>query len=122
MRKDLGMRAGKMVAQGSHASLGALFSIGKKVEGNPHPFFQIPLWTDVYQWVMGSFTKVCVRVDSEEELIELYRAARNANMPAALITDAGHTEFNGVPTNTCVGIGPARSEDIDKITGHLKLL
>jgi PTH2 family peptidyl-tRNA hydrolase len=34
----------------------------------------------------------------------------------------GKTEFNGVPTKTCLGIGPAKAEKIDKITGDLKLL
>jgi peptidyl-tRNA hydrolase len=29
--------------------------------------------------------------------------------------------FNGVPTKTCIGIGPNESEEIDKVTGHLKL-
>ena len=32
------------------------------------------------------------------------------------------TEFGGVPTITCLGIGQALSEDIDTITGGLKLL
>jgi hypothetical protein len=29
-----------------------------------------------------------------------------AGLEAQLITDAGHTEFYGVATHTCVGIGP----------------
>jgi PTH2 family peptidyl-tRNA hydrolase len=36
--------------------------------------------------------------------------------------DAGLTEFNGVPTKTCIAIGPNWSDEIDEITGHLKLL
>ena len=39
-----------------------------------------------------------------------------------LITDAGHTEFHGVPTRTCLAIGPAWSDEIDAITGGLQLL
>ena len=35
----------------------------------------------------------------------------------ALVVDAGHTEFHGVPTKTTVAIGPARAEDIDVVTG-----
>ena len=43
-------------------------------------------------------------------------------IPHALITDAGLTEFHGVPTNTCLGIGPYIAEEIDKFTGNLPLL
>ena len=39
-----------------------------------------------------------------------------------MIVDAGLTEFNGVPTKTCIAIGPANPDDIDEITKHLKLL
>jgi peptidyl-tRNA hydrolase, PTH2 family len=39
-----------------------------------------------------------------------------------LITDAGHTEFKGVPTKTCLAIGPNDVDEIDVVTGHLKLL
>jgi len=38
-----------------------------------------------------------------------------------LITDNGTTEFNSVPTNTCIAIGPDYSDKIDMITKHLKL-
>tara|TARA_Y100000310_G_C20530244_1_gene738066 strand:- start:128 stop:259 length:132 start_codon:yes stop_codon:yes gene_type:complete len=33
-----------------------------------------------------------------------------------MITDAGNTEFGGIPTNTAVAVGPAKSDEIDKIT------
>jgi PTH2 family peptidyl-tRNA hydrolase len=39
-----------------------------------------------------------------------------------LIIDSGKTEFGGVPTKTCLAIGPDYSEKIDKVTGNLKLL
>jgi len=32
------------------------------------------------------------------------------------------TEFHGVPTNTCLAIGPDLAEKIDSITGDLELL
>jgi PTH2 family peptidyl-tRNA hydrolase len=73
-------------------------------------------------WLDGLFTKVCVGVPSEEALRALYEQARTAGLPCALITDAGLTEFHGVPTVTCCAIGPASKEDVDQITGHLKLL
>jgi len=47
---------------------------------------------------------------------------RETGLPCSIITDAGDTEFHGVPTKTTVGIGPDESEKIDVITGNLKLL
>ncbi len=129
VRKDLNMRKGKMVAQGSHASLKAILDIGHmrceyEVElGDSGNRFEIPINSSaLQQWLEGRFTKVCVSVDSEEELLELYNKAKEAGLLCSLITDAGLTEFNNVPTITCAAIGPAFPEDVDPITGHLKLL
>lgn len=44
------------------------------------------------------------------------------NLNVSLVTDSGRTEFGGVPTKTCLAIGPNKIEEIDKITGHLPLL
>lgn len=124
LRKDLNMRKGKMVAQGAHASSEICMkfmslaefpmrggSDGEKLVG----------WFRQWQ-TQHAYTKICVSVDSEEELLEIYRKAREANIPNSLIQDAGRTEFNGVPTYTAVAVGPAPSDLIDAITGHLKLL
>ena len=126
IRKDLKMRLGKCVAQGSHASLAVILKLMR--EGD--------LWTErplpdrnniisrdeaVEDWLSGSFTKICVSVNSEEELLSIYKQAEEANLPCALIKDAGRTEFNGVPTFTCCAIGPAWDKDIDLITKKLSL-
>jgi PTH2 family peptidyl-tRNA hydrolase len=71
---------------------------------------------------VGGITKVCVGVDSEDELLAVHRAAQTAGVRSTLITDAGLTEFGGVPTNTCLAIGPDWNEKVDAITGALKLL
>ena len=73
-------------------------------------------------WIRGIFKKVCLKVDSEQELLDIHKKALEAGLVSYLITDAGLTEFNGVPTNTCIGIGPDYADKIDVITGHLKLL
>jgi len=121
LRKDLNMRKGKMVAQGAHASMAVLLDAG-----NIHPDttnqFMIRLTSDMQDWIEGSFAKICVSVDSEEQLLFIHSAAENAGLPCSLIQDAGFTEFNGVPTYTAVAIGPAQATEIDKITGLLKLL
>lgn len=118
MRKDLNMRKGKMAAQAAHASMAALMK-GAKAEGGKL-VLQYP--ADVAKWFEERWTKVCVGCDSEAQLLELYNQSVNAGLPVALITDAGLTEFNGVPTKTCIAVGPASSDKIDKITGTLKLL
>lgn len=108
IRKDLNMRKGKMCAQGAHASLKAT------LENLEHP--------SVKEWLSGRFTKICVSVDSEQELFDVYNEAVQKGLIASLIIDAGLTEFGGVPTMTCIAVGPATSEELEPITGHLKLL
>jgi peptidyl-tRNA hydrolase, PTH2 family len=108
IRKDLKMRLGKTVAQGAHASMKAT------LENMDHP--------NVKEWLSGMFTKICVQVNSEEELLAVYQRALDAGLIAAMIVDSGKTEFNGVPTRTCIAVGPATHEELAPITGDLKLL
>lgn len=133
MRKDLNMRKGKMIAQGAHASMKVILDMMSKqmlpttlncsweddVEVRS---LTLPNGSALQNWLKGSFTKVCVSVDSEDELLELFKKASLSELPTSLIIDAGLTEFDGVPTHTCIAIGPAWDKEIDKITGHLKLL
>jgi len=74
-----------------------------------------------YDWLTTSYRKICLQVDSEKELLEIYEKAVEAGLEAHLITDSGLTEFHGVPTNTCIAIGPDYDERIDLITASLKL-
>jgi len=112
-----GLRIGKYVAQGAHASVGAIFALGNTVEDN----FVIPLENPfVREWIIGNFKKITCYVDSDDALIEIYKNARQAGIACSIIRDAGLTEFNE-PTLTAVGIGPDNEIEIDKITGHLKL-
>jgi PTH2 family peptidyl-tRNA hydrolase len=119
VRKDLNMRKGKMVAQGAHASLKAVLD---QMNHNNNQLTLNLKDEALASWIEGKFTKICVGVDSEEELFEIVNQAQAAGLTCALITDAGLTEFDGKPTRTCCAIGPNWSNDIDKITGHLKLL
>lgn len=135
-RKDLlkgehAIRKGKFAGQVAHASLGALLKQFKKTSAEDIPeladFYmsysaQIKKGDVLDSWLNGIFTKVVVSVNTEAELLAIKEAVEEAGIPCALITDCGKTEFNGVPTNTCLGIGPWISEEIDKITGDLPLL
>lgn len=124
MRKDLNMRKGKMIAQGSHASIAFLtrniMEYGHKEEDL---YYGRIVFTDVEKdWLINSFTKVVVYVESEEELMKIHELAQDANINSNLIKDSGLTEFAGVPTLTCLALGPDLSSKIDPITGDLPLL
>lgn len=128
--KEISMRKGKMIAQGSHACLKAILDLARVnpnessqgSEGNEEIIISLNAGTALQDWINGRFTKICVSVDTEEELMAVYNKAKNKGLICSLITDAGLTEFNGVPTVTCCAIGPAWSDDVDEITGKLQLL
>lgn len=114
LRKDLGMRKGKMVAQGAHASQLAL---SMAISGDtPNG------WTWHLAWIRDHYTKICVSVDSEAALLDLQQQAIAAALPCALVQDLGFTEFHGEKTYTALGIGPAPTELLQPITGTLPLL
>lgn len=130
VRKDLNMRKGKLAAQVAHASMKVILDRLDGLTSYDDLFGDyITDWrmmtvndTPLEKWLKGRFTKIVVSVDSEQQLLEVYDKARLRGIICALITDAGLTEFNGVPTNTCCAIGPDYPEIIDTITGDLKLL
>ena len=125
IRRDLKMRRGKEVAQGSHASMQFLLdAIEVSNKKRFLWFFRVPVkFTKVEkEWFKGFFTKVCVRVDSEEELLSIHEKAKESGLKSYLITDAGKTEFHGKPTPTCLAIGPDEAEKLNKVTGHLELM
>jgi PTH2 family peptidyl-tRNA hydrolase len=125
VRKDLNMRKGKMVAQGSHASMKSLLDNGSFApnEGGSDEFsLDMPRDSALSDWLFGKFTKICVSVNSESELLEVYNKAKEKGLMCSLITDAGLTEFSGVPTLTCCCVGPCWSDEVDEITGKLSLL
>jgi len=129
VRKDLNMNVGKIISQAAHASMAALLSCGSisyssdGLGGNRYPIsYDIDLkYSALQKWLEGSFTKICVSVNSEQELLDIYNQALNAGLICSLIEDAGRTVFNGVPTKTCCAIGPAYPEQVNPITGHLLL-
>lgn len=135
VRKDLKMRKGKLAAQVAHASMKVIsdklakyVGTSDEVTGEPIPepgrieYLLFDVSQELQEWIDGSFTKIVVGVDSEEELLALYHAAEERGILCSLVTDKGLTEFHGVPTNTCVAIGPDRVAVIDDLTNDLTLL
>lgn len=132
IRKDLMMPAGKLGAQVAHASMACILQMGswhKDTIGADSPVemnhFSIKLHPEVdaaiHDWMTKSFPKITLEVKNEAQLKRYYDEAVAAGLPASWIVDAGRTVFNGVPTPTCVGIGPASREEIDAITKRLRV-
>lgn len=109
VRKDLGMKPGKIAAQAAHASIAAFLKSQERKWGSS--------WEE---WLDEGMQKIVLKVQSEKELLQLFEQVKN-KFPAALITDAGHTQVSP-NTKTCIGIGPANENELKKYTGHLKLL
>lgn len=109
VRNDIKMTKGKIAAQVGHASVNCALSIKKK---DPKVFDT---------WTMSGQTKVVLRVNSEEELFEFKAIADAQGLNNSVIRDAGRTQIEP-GTYTCLGIGPAETTAIDKITGGLKML
>jgi len=108
-RSDLKLSKGKAAVQAGHAAVSA------EEEARKHH----KKWFE--EWYGEGQRKIAVKVKNEKEMQELETQARELGLPSALIVDRGLTE---IPpgTVTCLGIGPAPAEKVDKITGRLPLL
>ena len=105
VRTDLGMSIGKTAAQVAHGAEAARIERGEWWRG----------------WIEEGQCKIVLKVNSEDELCRFDELAESEGLPKALVVDKGLTE---VPpgTVTCLAIGPAPVEKIDKLTGGLPLL
>lgn len=106
VRKDLRMSQGKLAAQAAHASLEA---------------YKATPFEGQLEWEAWGSKKVILKVSSLKALIEIQKKAKKAELPYALIKDAGKTEVKP-GTVTAIGIGPWSEDDIDKVTGDLQML
>jgi len=107
VQKMKGIR-GKMTSQAGHAFL--------------HSFWDAELrFPEDAQAYKDSdhAVKITVRVNTEAELIELYRKYTTVT-GTTLVKDAGFTIF-AEPTITCAGIGPISPELIDEDLSTLRL-
>lgn len=114
------MRRGKEIAQGSHASMAFLVHRMRALSGVGAEI-TLALSAQEQQWITHGMAKVCLKVNSEEELLDCHARARASGIESHLIRDSGRTEFGGVPTLTACAIGPDEPERIDAITGELSL-
>ena len=61
-----------------------------------------------------------IRGSDAYELVDLDYQLKGSGLPHFLVTDLGVTEF-GEPTITALGIGPAKSSEINKFTSKYNL-
>jgi PTH2 family peptidyl-tRNA hydrolase len=76
---------------------------------------------EINHWLRNSFRKICVYVNSEEELEAVHQKALDSGLISHLIIDNGKTEFDNIPTATCLAVGPAWDYKFIGITDHLPL-
>ena len=110
VRIDLGMGKGKIAAQVGHAC----------VMGAVHVKKSHPEWYDQW-WKTGMQAKVVLKVSGIKDLQRVKQGAIDLNLPWSEVSDAGRTQL-APGTTTCISIGPAPQNLIDRITGDLKLL
>jgi len=103
--QGLNLPRGKLAAQVAHGSIAAFLSCTQ---------------TTQRQWLQHGMAKIVLSAE-HEQLIELHQQAQDVQLPVYLVKDAGKTLL-APGTITCMGLGPATAEEIDKITGHLALL
>jgi PTH2 family peptidyl-tRNA hydrolase len=108
VRNDLKMQKGKVAAQCGHAAVAAY---AKALNHCPKT---------LKKWLRYGGTKIAVRIDSEQELLDLDKKARKMNVLSSIIRDAGQTQV-APGTRTVIAIGPAPKSVLDEISGHLKL-
>lgn len=131
VRRDLKMRKGKIAAQAGHACVEAILMALKKEDRlkdvelkGDYIDLKVPEdaeKTPLTEWFRHGVAKVCVYVDSEEELLDIQKKALEKGILCALICDAGVTEFHGEPTYTCLALEPLYNDDANEITGELPL-
>ncbi|QKR00021.1 peptidyl-tRNA hydrolase [Metallosphaera tengchongensis] len=111
VRTDINMGKGKIAAQVAHAAVSLVLQA-----------FSGGTWRDwLDSWLSEGQPKIVVKINSLEDLLSRVERARRDNLPVAVISDAGKTQVEP-GTITCAGIGPGPEEEIDRITGDLKLL
>ena len=123
--KKIKVRTGKIGAQCAHGATKVFFDRGHfvKTDDAESPYeLRIPCTQAMKDWVDGIFTKICVYVETDEELDALQKKATDLGIVNAMIEDNGLTEFHGVKTKTVLAVGPDTAERVDLVTGGLPLL
>lgn len=110
VRTDLKMSVGKIAGQVAHAAIAA----------TKHQYCTPEIFDKWFNYGLDQ-TKIILAVDNIDELISIFDEVYKSELPFALIWDKGKTEIPA-GTLTCMAIGPANTNAVDKITRNLRLL
>lgn len=109
---DLNMGRGKQCAQVAHAALGLYLDMK---ESQNHE-----LAAKVQDWIHSGQKKIVVKADGIDQMKMLQGKANEAGLPNHLVSDAGCTQI--APGSKTVLAIFGSNEELDRITGSLKLL
>lgn len=108
VRTDLKMGKGKICAQVGHGVLSA----GLRAASKHKTIF------NRYRW--NGQKKVCVKINSEDELLLCHAKAQSLGLISQIIADAGHTQIVPGSKTVCAILGPESL--VNQVTGEYKLL
>jgi peptidyl-tRNA hydrolase, PTH2 family len=106
VNRSLSLPKGKLAAQVAHAAIGAFIAAGAEAQ---------------VAWLQVGMPKIIVYAADAAALVQLEARAREQQLPAVLVHDAGRTVIPA-GTITCLGLGPALADVLDPITGELPLV
>jgi PTH2 family peptidyl-tRNA hydrolase len=106
VNRSLALPKGKLAAQVAHAAVGAFVAASAQAQR---------------AWLQVGMPKIVVYALDLDTLVQLEAAARQHQIPACLVHDAGRTVIPA-GTITCLGLGPATAEVLDPLTGALPLV
>src|SRR5690242_11490450 len=106
VNRSLALPKGKLAAQVAHAAVGAFVAATFQAQA---------------AWLEIGMPKIVVYAADADALVQLEARAREQQLPACLVHDAGRTVLPA-GTITCLGLGPAPTELVDGLTGELSLV
>lgn len=109
VRGELRLTAGKAAVQVAHAAV----MLVRAGAGRHGPALDA--------WAAEGERKIAVVAETLEEMEAIQRRARSMGIPTVFVEDAGLTEV-APGTRTVLGLGPAPSAELDRLTGTLPLL
>ena len=116
VRKDLNLRKTELASQVATASMGFLL---ENNESKRNDEINVKLSNEEVMWLNGSFEKIIVGVDSEQDLRELMFKAEMEGVGVYPVLGRTKNKFDDT-TITCAALGPDDSNVIGHLTGHLK--